>query len=282
MNADAAASFAGRVEAWSYSVLWIPEAMGRDPLVHAAWLLANTTRLVVATGIANIHAREAAAMAAAGYTLNEQSGGRFLLGIGVSHSTVVENVHGKRYGRPIETMRAYLDGLARARHIAKHAASSRIILAALGPRMLALAGELADGAHPYCGTPEHTRRAREIIGPEKLLCPEQKILFETDPAKARLIARGALSPYLEAKNYRNHWLRLGFVEGDFADGGTDRLIDALVLWGDETKIRRRLQEHWDAGADHVCIQALPSDGAFGGKPDERVLEFLAPARDDAS
>jgi probable F420-dependent oxidoreductase len=151
-----------------------------------------------------------------------------------------------------------------------------VLLAALRPRMLALAAESAQGAHPYNVTPEHTARAREILGDGLLLCPEQKLLLESDPAKARAIARQHLAVYIALPNYQNSWKWLGFDDADFADGGSDRLMDAMVCWGDEEALRRRVQEHHDAGADHVCIQALRADGAPGS--DEKLLELLAPAR----
>jgi len=148
------------------------------------------------------------------------------------------------------------------------------VLAALGPRMLALSASHADGAHPYNITPEHTAEARRIMGPGKLLCPEVWVLLETDAAKARGLGRQALANYMRLDNYVNNWRRLGFGDGDFAGGGSDRFIDANILWGDEKTIHARLQEQWDAGADHVCIQAISPDG--GRKPDERVLAVLAP------
>src|SRR5262249_13812167 len=141
-----------------------------------------------------------------------------------------------------------------------------------------LSADLADGAHPYCVTPEHTAQARAILGPGKLLCPEQKVLLETDPAKAREAARRALAIYLSLPNYRNNLIRLGYPEAELNDGGSDRVIDALVAWGDEGVIRARIQAHWDAGADQVCIQAISSDAKFGASPDETLLELLAPAK----
>jgi probable F420-dependent oxidoreductase len=134
--------------------------------------------------------------------------------------------------------------------------------------------EQADGAHPYNVTPDHTAEARKILGPGKLLCPEQMVLAETDPAKARTTARSTLAIYLSLPNYANNWKRLGFGSADFANGGSDRLVDAVVAWGDDAAIRARLQAHWDAGADHVCIQALGGTGK--PKPDENLLKRLAP------
>jgi probable F420-dependent oxidoreductase len=143
--------------------------------------------------------------------------------------------------------------------------------------MLELAAELADGVHPYNVTPEHTAKARAALGPDKLVCPEQMVLLETDPATARQVGRATLSIYMGLPNYLNNLLRLGFSEDDLAGGGSDRLIDGLIAWGDEAAIRRRIQEHWDAGADHVCIQAIPRSGGMAGVPEEEVLALLAPA-----
>jgi probable F420-dependent oxidoreductase len=209
--------------------------------------------------------------------LAEQSEGRFLLGVGVSHRPMVEGLRGHNYGRPVATMRAYLEGMAAAPYAAPEPAEPPpTILAALGPRMLALSAELADGAHPYNVTPEHTAEARRILGPGKLLCPEVWVLLETDPAKARAAARQALAPYLRLDNYANNWRRLGFGDADLAGNGSDRLVDATVAWGNESRIRAAIQAHWDAGADHVCIQTIRPDGSR--LPDERLLAMLAPGR----
>lgn len=279
MTAEQAAAFAGRLERWGYGALWVPEGTARNVVAHAAWLLARTATLVVASGIANIYARDAQAAAAARMTLAEQSGGRFLLGLGVSHRPLVEGVRGHAYQPPVAAMAAYLDGIARARYDAPAPAERPpTVLAALGPKMLALARDQADGAHPYLVTPSHTAKARAVLGKDKWLCPEQTVLLESDPAKARRVAREALASYLRMENYRASWLRQGFDEADFADGGSDRLIDALVAWGDERAVRARLQEHWHAGADHVCIQALhPTAPASARLPDERLLALLAPS-----
>jgi probable F420-dependent oxidoreductase len=275
MTAAEGAAFAKRVEGWGYAALWLPESRGRNVLVHSSWLLANTTKLVVAPGIANIYARDAMAMVNGQRALAEQSGGRFLLGLGVSHVPSVEDVRGHVYGRPVATMRAYLDAMNAAPYGAPEPAEApRTILAALGPNMLKLSSTHADGSHPYNVTPEHTAEAREIMGPGKLLCPEVWVLLETDAAKARALGRQALAHYMRLDNYVNNWRRLGFGDDDLAGDGSDRFIDANVAWGDETKIRARLQEHWDAGADHICIQSISPDG--GRKPDDRVLALLAP------
>jgi probable F420-dependent oxidoreductase len=187
----------------------------------------------------------------------------------------VEGVRGHVYGKPVATMRAYLEAMAASPYGAPEPPEKPLtVLAALGPRMLALSASHADGAHPYNITPEHTRQARQIMGPGKLLCPEVWVLLETDAAKARALGRQALANYLRLDNYVNNWRRIGFSDDDLSAGGSDRFVDANILWGDETTIRARLQEQWDAGADHVCIQSISPDG--GRKPDEKVLALLAP------
>ena len=272
LSASNAAGFARRIEAWGYGALWIPEALGREVFSASAWLLANTSALIVASGIANIYARDPLASAAAQKGLNEQSGGRFLLGLGVSHVPLVE-VRKHAYGKPLATMRGYLRGMAEAdyRGIAPPA-PPKTVLAALGPKMLELSAELADGAHPYNVPPEHTRQARRILGAGKLLCVEQAAILETNAAAARAIARRFLAFYFGLPNYVDNWRRLGFTDPDFAGGGSDRLIDAIIAWGDEKAIRARIQEHWQAGADHVCVQAVGPTLL----PDERLLALLAP------
>lgn len=277
LTANDGVAQARRVEAWGYGALWQPESVGRDVMVHSSLLLARTTSLVVATGIANIYARDAMTAAGGQKALAEASDGRFLLGLGVSHMPMVEGLRHHAYGKPVETMRAYLTAMAAAPYMAPASPENPLtVIAALGPRMLALAAELADGAHPYNVTPEHTATARAILGPGKLLCVEQMVLLESDAAKARAAARRTLAVYLGLPNYLNSWLRMGFSADDFENGGSDRLMDAMVVWGDERAIRDRVQAHWDAGADHVCIQPLGDE--TGGPPNERILELMAPAR----
>ena len=278
MTAEAAAAFARRVEGWGYGALWVPESRGRNVLVISSWLLANTKTLTVATGIANIYARDAQAAASGQLALAEQSGGRFLLGLGVSHVPLVEGLRGHTYGKPVATMREYLEAMGRATYAAPApAAPPATVIAALGPRMLALAASHSAGAHPYLVSPAHTKEARRIMGAGKLLCPEQTVIGETDPARARRIGRAWLRRYLEMVNYRESLRRLGFADADMADGGSDRLVDAVIAWGDTAAIRRRVDEHWAAGADHVCVQALNPDEAAAALPDERLLAALAPA-----
>ncbi|MGP0075768.1 MAG: LLM class F420-dependent oxidoreductase [Bryobacteraceae bacterium] len=251
---------ARELEELGYGALWFGEALGREVLANAGLLLAGTKRMVIATGIANIYARDAVAMASGQKTLAEAYPNRFLLGLGVSHIPLVEQLRGHRYEKPVATMRAYLEAMDRAPYSAPPPATKPPrVLAALGPKMLELSGELADGAHPYNVNPEHTAQARKILGPQPYLCPEQAVVLETDAEKARGIARAFLGFYLTLPNYANNFLRLGFDESDFKDGGSNRLIDSIIAWGDLNAIRKRIQEHHDAGADHVCIQVLTAD-----------------------
>jgi probable F420-dependent oxidoreductase len=276
MSAAESAAFARRVERWGYGALWVPETMARDPLITCGWLLANTTKLNLATGIANLYARDAFAMINSQYALAEQSGGRFLLGLGVSHGPFVEGALGHQYQKPAQKMRSYIARMATMRYMGPLPAEKpKTVIAALGPKMLELAAEIADGAHPYNVTPEHTAEARKILGPGKLLCPEQMVLLETDPAAARAVGRKTLAMSLTLPNYRNSYLRMGFASDDLDNGGSDKLIDAIVAWGDETSIRNRIQQHWDAGADHVCIQPLGREGRTLTADDEKVLQLLA-------
>jgi len=279
LSAGEAAAFARRVEQWGYSALWIPEGIGRNPLVHAGWLLSHTTRLNLATGIASIYARDANATVSGQNALAEQSGNRFLLGLGVSHAPMVEKVRGHVYAKPVAAMRAYLEAMARANYDApKPGEKPRTVLAALGPAMLALSRDLADGAHPYFVPPEHTVLARKSLGSGKWLCVEQMLLLETRPDRAREAARRQTARYLSLPNYRNSLLRLGYAEKELADGGSDRVVDAIVAWGDEAALRKRIQAHWDAGADHVCIQALQPDPKAPHAPHEALLALLAPSK----
>lgn len=276
LTAADAAAFAQRVEGWGYGALWIPEGVGREVFSAAAWLLASTRTLNIASGIANIYARDAVSAAAAQKGLNEQSGGRFLLGLGVSHIPLVEGVRRHQYGKPVTTMRAYLEAMAAAPYRSVAPASApKTVLAALGPKMLQLAGERADGALPYNVTPEHTQQARALLPAGKLLCVEQGAILESDPAEARAIGRQFVSFYMGLPNYVDNWKRLGFTDQDLAGGGSDRLIDAVIAWGDEQAIRARIEQHWQAGADHVCVQAVTRSGL----PDERLLQMLAPGHD---
>lgn len=271
------ARLAARVEALGYGALWMPEVLGRDPFATAGWLAARTDRLVLATGIASIHHRLPGVTRQAQLGLAELTGNRFLLGLGVSHAPIVTGVRGQPYDRPRSRMAAYLEAMASAPYAGPRPDDEPpTVIAALGPRMLELAAAATDGAHPYLTTPEHTARARRTLGPDRLLCPEQKVVLATDPEVARRTARAALAGYLGLPNYVNSWKRLGFTDDDTADGGSDRLVDALVAWGDADAVRARIDEHLDAGADHVCLQILAPDAPMGAV-DSDALEALAPA-----
>ena len=206
-------------------------------------------------------------------TLNAMYDGRFILGLGVSHIPIVEGARGHEYGKPLSAMRTYLEAMYAA-PVQVSAPKRQVVLAALGPKMLALSAELADGALPYNVTPEHTARARDIVGPEGTLYVEQKICLTEDADTSRRIAAEQLARYLVLPNYRNCWLSLGFDENDLAGRGSDRFLDAMVAWGSEDTIRQRLQAHFDAGADHVAIQ--PFDPGGGPSPDWDALATFAP------
>jgi probable F420-dependent oxidoreductase len=256
-------------------MLWLPEAVGRDPFALISFLAPQTSRLVFATGIANLYARDPMTMNTLRQTVGELSGGRFVLGIGVSHAHLVTGIRGHDYGKPVTTMRAYLEAMAKGLYVGPKAAPEpAIVLAALRPKMLALAAENAQGAHPYFVPPEHTARAREILGPNAWLAPEQMVLREKDPSKARPVARANMRIYVGLPNYQNNLRWLGYTDEDFANGGSDRLVDAIVAWGDDGAIEARVKAHLDAGANHVCIQPLRPDGKPG--PDLEALEALAP------
>jgi probable F420-dependent oxidoreductase len=276
-------AFARRLEGWGYGTLWINDGMGSDPMVLAARILAGTERLQVALGVANIYSRDPTMMIGAQYGLNEQwanerGEGRFLLGMGASHAFIVEGMRGHSYGRPVTTMRAYLEAMAAIDYPGPRPAEKPLtVIAALGPKMLELARSHADGAHPFGTTPGHTATAREILGPDKLLLVEQKVMLESDPERARAVGRGLVTGFAAMPNYRNSLKRMGFGEEDWSGGGSDRAADALLAWGDEAAIRRRIQKHWDAGADQVSIQVMPKAGGLLTAEDEKVLELLAPS-----
>lgn len=266
---------AQRTEQLGYSALWFPEARGHESFSLAGYLLQQTRTLIVATGIANIYARDATTARQGQHTLAKLSGGRFLLGLGVSHVPLVEGMRGHAYGKPVTAMRAYLDGMDKAVAFAPQVpAAPPTVLAALGPRMTELAASRTAGAHPYLVTPEHVAEARKRIGPEPWICTEQKIVMVSDAEQARAVGRKSLERYMLAPNYRNNWLRMGFSEAELDNGGSDRFVDAMVAWGDAAAITERIEAHFAAGASHVCIQPLQRDGSL--LPDLEALEALAP------
>jgi probable F420-dependent oxidoreductase len=269
------------VEELGYGAVWFPEgAMGRESMSNAAVLLANSERLTVGTGISSIWARDGASAANAARCLNESWPGRFVLGLGVSHQPAVamRNMPGLVYDKPYTAMKNYLQAMGSADEQAGGERPPRL-LAALAPKMLQLAKEQADGTHTYFASPEHTAVAREALGPDKTVMVEQGVVLDTDPASARETARAHTSFYLAAPNYRNNMLRLGFDESDCEGGGSDRLVDRIVSWGDVDAVVARVKEHFDAGADHVAVQVLLPGAGFGnpGPFPYEGLERLAPA-----
>lgn len=250
-SADAVAE----LESLGYSAAWIPDVGGElFPAVEN--LLRATTTLTVATGILNLWMHTPDETAAEHARMTTEYGDRFMVGIGVSHARRIDLEGPGRYAKPLSKMIEFLDGLdAAATPLSPH----RRMLAALGPKMLELAGERTAGSHPYLVTPEHTAGARAALGPDKIVASEQAVLLDTNPATARETARLHLSGYIGLPNYTNNWKRIGFTDDDLADGGSNRLVDAFVAWGDEQTIVDRIQAHRDAGADHVCIQALSAE-----------------------
>lgn len=252
---------AAEIEELGFGAVWVPEAVGREAFTSAGLLLAGTSSLTVATGIASIWARDPMAASGAHKTLSEAYPGRFLLGLGVSHQPMVDHVRGHHYDKPLTAMSRYLDAMdASVFMAAEPTVPPRRVLAALQPKMLRLAAERADGAHPYFVPPEHTAVARAELGDGPLLAVEQAVVFETDPGRARDVARTHTAIYTGLPNYANNLKRFGFVEEDFDGAGSDRLVDAIVAWGTMDDVVARINAHHDAGADHVCIQVIAADG----------------------
>lgn len=247
------------LEEQGWPCLWIPETVARDPFVAAGVILGATTDLRVATGIASIWARDAMTTANASKTLNEAYDGRFVLGLGASHHTITEWVRKHDYSKPLSTMRTYLERMdASMFKGVEPAEPTTRVIAALGPKMLALGAEMTDGVHPYFVPPEHTAIAREAVGPDKMVATEQMVVLDTDPASARDTARKHMKVYVGLPNYANNLMRLGFTEAEITNMD-DRLVDAIVAWGTVDDVAGRVRAHQDAGASHVCIQVLRPD-----------------------
>ncbi len=244
------------LESLGFGAMWIPEAWGREAFTNSGLLLASTSRLVIATGIANIWARDAVASANAARTLNAAYDDRFVLGLGVSHRPLVERLRGHEYASPLTAMRDYLTALDAAPMFApeKDQSFARVI-AALGPKMLKLGATLAHGVHTYLVTPEHTAIARQAVG-EKFIGVEQAVVLDQSREEFLRRAHAHLEAYTGLENYKNNWRRLGFGEDDFVRGGSDLLCDAMVVHGDEGDVLARIREHREAGANHVCLQVL--------------------------
>jgi probable F420-dependent oxidoreductase len=265
IDPGAVADSASAIEALGYGALWIPGGAGGDVLDRCGTALSGTGSLVVATAILNIWRHDPAEVAATTLRLDEEHQGRFLLGLGVSHQPAI----GEEYVAPLKKMTEYLDQLD-----AGGVPAAIRVLAALRPRMLELARDRSQGSHPYFVPPEHSAAARAVLGPGPLLAPEQAVLLQSDPSAARQVGRSFCARYLQLPNYTNNLLALGYTEEDVAPPGSDRLIDAIVAWGDESTIAARVRAHLDAGADHVCIQVLGGDSA--SLPTE-TWSILAPA-----
>jgi len=266
----AARDAAAELEQLGYSALWVPD-IGGDLFAAVENLLAATTSITVATGILNLWMHDADDVAQWYQDSVGRHGRRLLVGIGVSHAPLVNSLEADQYRRPLARTAEYLDGLDAA---PQPLPVGDRVLAALGPKMLDLARTRAAGSHPYLVTPQHTETVRAALGADGLVAPEQAVVLETDPGRARELAREHLAMYLGLPNYSNNWKRVGFTDDDLADGGSDRLVDALVVWGDEATIAARVQEHRDAGADHVCVQVLTGDLAT---PCRDQWRRLAPA-----
>lgn len=262
--------FAKTVEKLGYDTLWYPESRGYESFTVAGYMLSQTTTLKLGSSIASIYARDAFTARRGMISLNQLYGGRFILGLGVSHIPMVEGLRGHVYEKPVPAMRAYLNGVAKGEI---GAADFPICIAALGPLMLKLAGQMTQGAVPYNTTPTHTAEAAKILGPNKWLAIEQKVTIETDPVKARALGREELSRYMVLDNYRNAWLGMGFTEADLSNGGSDGFIDQMVLWGDANTVKAGLRAHFTAGATHVAIQPVHAVGDTGGR--DAMLGALA-------
>lgn len=252
------------LETLGFGALWVPEAVGREPFSNVTMMLSATKSLILATGIASIYARDAMTMAAGWKTITEAFPNRFVLGMGVSHKPMVEGVRGHVYDKPVATMKNYLDAMDRAMYFAAPPTTEPVrLLASLQPNMLRLAAEHTSGSHPYFVPVEHTASARETLGPDPILAPEQAVILCTDPTQARKIARTHMATYLGLPNYTNNLRRFGYGDDDLANGGSDRLVDAIVAWGSLDDILNRVKAHHDAGANHVCLQVIPTDGPAG-------------------
>lgn len=270
-----------RLEELGFRTVWVPEAVGREPFASTSLLLSATDRMILATGIASLHARSPMTMQAGWKTVTEAFPDRFLLGIGVSHQPAVEGFHGGTYDKPLSTMKKYLDAMDNGFFFAAQPSTPPArALAALGPKMLQLAAERSLGAHPYFVPVEHTTVAREALGPDALLAPEQAVVFSTDPTEARAVARGFMKTYLGLPNYTNNLRRLGWTDADLSgnDGEpTDRLVDAIVAWGNLDDIGARIKDHLSRGADHVCVQVLSADPSRVTMPEFEQLASLIPS-----
>ena len=246
------AAAATELEDLGFGTLWVPGGIGGDVTGDLDYLLGATRRAAIATGILNVWKHEPAEIASWFHALPADRQARVMLGLGISHAPLI----GDAWAKPVAAMRGYLDQLD-----ALDMPSDQLCLAALGPKMLALSGARTAGAHPYLINPQHTAEARKVLGPNKLLAPEQGVVLESDPEKARAVARKAVEHYCRLPNYTNNWLRLGMKQEDI-DSVSDRLVDALFAWGDAGAIKARVDEHLAVGANHVCIQVVTAEGGI--------------------
>ena len=263
-----------KVEQLGYSTLWFPEVLGREPFSFASYLLSQTDRLIIATGIVVPYAYEPIAIANGARTLAELYGDRFLLGLGVSNAQGNAR-RGIPYGKPLSFMREYLAKMKEVPYSAPAPQSEPpVVLAGMMPKMLELAATQTQGTHTYFTVVEQIAATRKAIGPEPWLCAELGVMLESDADKARAAARNYMQTYLQVNHYIQRFKEVGFTDDDVTNGGSDRLVDVVVAWGDESKIRERIAAYYEAGASHVCIMPLSSEG--GMNPDERAIEALAP------
>ncbi len=269
-DATAITAFVKHVEKLGFDTLWYPEARGFESLTIAGYMLGQTKTLRIGSSIASIYARDAFTSRQGMISLNQLYGDRFILGLGVSHVPMVEGLRGHTYEKPVPAMRGYLNGIMKDQ---AGAAAFPICIAALGPLMLKLAGQMTQGAIPYNTIPKHTAEAARILGPGKTLAIEQKVTLETDPVRARALGREELSRYLVLDNYRNAWFGMGFTEADLANGGSDAFIDAMVLWGNAEQVKAGLRAHFAAGATHVAVQPVHAAGDTASR--DAMLAALA-------
>ena len=270
LDAAGIRAFLPVLERLGYDTLWHPESRGYESFALDSFLLSNSSKLKIGSSITSIYARDAFAARRGMITLNSLYGDRYILGLGVSHVPMVEGMRGHVYEKPIPAMRKYLDGICKDQ---EGSDIWPVMIAALRPLMLKVAAEKTRGALPYNATPAHTASARKILGPDKWLVAEQKVSLETDPVKARAIGRNELGRYLALPNYCNHWLESGFTQADLDTGGSDKFIDAMMIWGDVASVKAKLRAHLDAGATQLAIQPIHADGDFAER--DRILTVLA-------
>jgi probable F420-dependent oxidoreductase len=262
--------FVGTVERLGYDVLWYPESRGNESFSVAAFMLGATSKLKIGSSIASIYARDAFTSRRGMITLNSLYNNRFILGLGVSHPPMVEGLRGHTYEKPIPAMRKYLQAITKDQPGSE---DWPLCVAALGPLMMKLSGDMTQGAIPYNTNPRHTAEAKQILGPDKWLAIEQKVTLETDPSKARALGRKELARYLTLDNYRNNFLRIGFTERDLEGGGSDDFIDQMCVWGTADQVKAKLRAHFDAGATHVAIQPVHEEGDIAVR--DHILTMLA-------